>query len=72
MRCDYCESSFEVAKFKYKGKTSQGKQKQRTFRFCLTCQSYGVASSRNKISELWEEVDENSIVDASGNEMFAY
>lgn len=73
MRCDYCESSFNVEKFKYKGKTSSGKQKQATFKLCLDCQCYGVASSQNKIYELWdEEVIEDSIVNTDGSEMFAY
>ena len=73
MRCDYCDSKLEVAKFKYKGKTSDGKRRQATFKLCLTCQSHGVASSREKICELWnEEVDENSIVATNGSEMYAY
>lgn len=73
MRCDYCDSKFEVAKFKYKGKTSDNKRRQATFKLCLTCQSHGVASSQEKICELWgEEVVEGSIIAADGSEMFAY
>ena len=70
MRCDYCESSMEVSKFGYKGKTSDGKKKQKTLRFCLTCQVYGVASSQEKIYELWgEEVEQSSIEAMDGSEM---
>lgn len=73
LRCDYCNGDLDVAKFKYRGKTNQGKQRQATFKLCLTCQAYGVAYSRHKIYELWEEeVDENSIVAADGIEMEAY
>ena len=72
-RCDYCHSNLDVLSFKYKGKTSQGKRKQATFKLCLTCQAYGVASSRHKIYKLWnEEVDEDSIVAADGRQMEAY
>ena len=73
LRCDYCESSFNVAKFKYKGKTSNGKCRQVTFKLCLDCQAHGVTSSREKICELWnEEVVEDSIIAADGSEMYAY
>jgi len=73
LRCDYCESSFEVEKFKYKGKTLQGKRKQITLKFCLNCQCQGVASSQEKIYELWgEEVMQDSIVDIDGSEMSYY
>ena len=72
MRCDYCDSKFEVAKFKYKGKASDGKRKQATFNLCLNCQTHGVASSREKICGLWGEVVENSIVATDGSEMYAY
>ena len=73
LRCDYCDSKFEVAKFKYKGKTSEGKHKQITLRFCLDCQCHGVASTQEKICELWgEEVIESSIVAMDGSEMYAY
>ena len=73
MRCDYCDSKLEVAKFKYKAKTSDGKRKQATFKLCLTCQAYGVASSQEKIYELWgEDLVEDSIVAADGSEMYAY
>ena len=73
LRCDYCESSHEVVKFKYKGKTSQGKNRQKTLKFCLSCQAYGIASTQEKIYELWnEEVDQDSIVAMDGSEMYAY
>ena len=73
MECDYCNSKLEVAKFKYKGKTSDGKRRQATFKLCLTCQCYGVASSQEKICKLWgEEVVEDSIVAADGSWMYAY
>ena len=72
MRCDYCESSFNVAKFKYKGKTTDGKRKQKTLKFCLNCQCHGIASSREKISEIWTVVDSDSIQSADGDEMRYY
>lgn len=73
LRCDYCNSNRDVAKFKYRGKTSQGKKRQTTFKLCLTCQAYGVSTSRHKIYHLWnEDVDENSIVAAGDSPMYAY
>ena len=73
MRCDYCDSKFEVAKFKYKAKTSDGKRRQATFKLCLDCQNHGVVSSKEKICKLWnEEVTENSIISIDGIKMYAY
>lgn len=73
MRCGYCNSDFQVSKFKYKAKTSDGKRKQATFKLCLDCQCYGVASSQEKICKLWnEEVIEDSIVSTYGSKMYAY
>jgi len=73
MRCDYCNGKLDIAKFKYKGKTPQGKRKQTTFKLCLTCQAYGIASSKSKIYELWnEEVKEDSIMAADGSKMYTY
>ena len=73
LRCDYCCSDLDVAKFRYRAKTSQGKKQQATFKLCLTCQSYGVSTSKHKIYSLWkEEVDENSIVAADDSPMYAY
>ena len=73
MKCDYCGSSLEVSKFGYKGKTSEGKRKRKTLRFCLCCQAYGVASTQEKVYELWGEVvDQDSIVAMDGSEMCAY
>lgn len=73
LRCDYCNSNLDVLAFKYKGKTSQGKRRQATFKLCLTCQAYGVVTSRHKIYELWdEEVDENSIEAMDDMPMYAY
>ena len=73
MRCNYCDSNFQVCKFKYKAKTYDGKRKQATFKMCLDCQCYGIVSSREKIFKLWrEEVIENSIVSVDGIKMYAY
>lgn len=73
LKCDYCNSNLDVAKFKYRGKTSDGKRRQATFNLCLTCQCYGVSSSKHKIYELWgEEVNEDSIVEVEGCPMYAY
>lgn len=39
-------TGFNVEKFKYKGKTFDGKRRQITLKFCLDCQCHGVASSQ--------------------------
>jgi hypothetical protein len=72
MRCDYCESSFNVEKFKYKGKTSDGKRRQITLKFCLDCQCHGVASSQEKVGWLWSSIDSDTIKSADGDEMTYY
>lgn len=72
MRCDYCGGSFEIEKFKYKGKTLKGQHRRKTLKFCLNCLCYGIPMSREKVGELWNEVEEDSIVNINGNEMREY
>ncbi len=72
MKCDYCNSNLEVCKYTYLGKTFDNKRKRKTLKFCIMCQAFGVNNSRDKISEFFDDVDENSIVRADGTEMFAY
>ena len=48
MRCDYCGGSFEIEKFKYKGKTLKGQHRRKTLKFCLNCLCYGIPMSREK------------------------
>lgn len=72
MKCDYCNSDLDVCKYTYKGKTSDGKRKQKTLKFCLSCQAWGISSSKEKIMELWDEVLEHTIERADGMEMCMY
>lgn len=55
MRCDYCGGSFEIEKFKYKGKTLKEQHRRKTLKFCLNCLCYGIPMSREKVGELWNE-----------------
>ena len=72
MKCDYCESSFNVSKFTYYGKDYKGRRRRKTLKFCLTCQCHGVASSREKVGELFDAVISDTIRCADGSEMYAY
>lgn len=72
--CDYCGGSFNVQKYKYIGKTSDGKRKQITLDLCFDCDIYGIAYNKAKIAEIWldDDVFTSTIESCNGVEMEEY